>query len=207
MSRDKLADSAAQITVKREETPYSGHCKVTVTELTLHDAGGDVGMKREVFHVGPAAIVLPYDPVRDEVVLLRQFRLPPHMMVGQGEMVETAAGLFEEGEDPAETARRELQEEAGLSATAMEKVLEAFPSCGFVAEHSHYFVARVDAANLPERAGLDTESEVTRPFAVDAREAIAAARANRMRNAHTLMLLMLFEGLREDLRKRWTNGA
>ena len=69
----------------------------------------------DVLRSGPAAAVLPIDPGRDELVLLRQFRLAAHLANGKGNLVEIVAGHVEENEEPAETARRECVEEIGVA--------------------------------------------------------------------------------------------
>jgi len=69
----------------------------------------------DVLRSGAAAAVLPVDLGRDEVVLLRQFRLAAHLANGNGNLVEIVAGHVELNEQPAETARRECVEEIGVA--------------------------------------------------------------------------------------------
>ena len=56
---------------------YDGFFKIIRYSLRHRQFGGGMGavINREVFERGKAAAVLPYDPVRDEVVLLEQFRV------------------------------------------------------------------------------------------------------------------------------------
>ncbi len=61
------------------------------------------------------AAVLPVDLARDEVVLLRQFRLAAHLANGDGSLVEIVAGHVEANEQPVATARRECVEEIGVA--------------------------------------------------------------------------------------------
>src|SRR5262245_35866130 len=69
----------------------------------------------DILRAGPAAAVLPLDPARDEIVLLRQLRLAAHLSNGRGQLVEIVAGHIEANESPVETARRECIEEIGLT--------------------------------------------------------------------------------------------
>ena len=82
----------------------------------LFRGGLSAPVRREVFVATDAAIVLPYDPVRDRVLLVEQFRMGPF---GRGDpfpwMLEPVAGRVDPGEPPEETARRECVEEAGLT--------------------------------------------------------------------------------------------
>src|SRR3546814_8313561 len=71
-------------------------------------------ISREVFERGHAAAALPYDPVRDEVVLIEQFRTGA-LAAGRGPwLTEVVAGMIEEGETPEAVVGREMREEAGI---------------------------------------------------------------------------------------------
>lgn len=197
-----IVDREMAVTVHERRTAYSGYLDLTVTDVTFHDPAGPVRASREVLHVGPVAVVLPYDPLRDEIVLLRQFRYAASLS-GPGEMIELVAGLVDDGETPLQAAHRELKEEVSLEATDMVPLLDTAPSAGFVDEPVSHFVARVSSERLIERGGLAAEQEVIRPFAVPATSAIDAAFENRFRNGHALVALMAFSRQRERLRTLW----
>ena len=81
---------------------------------------------REVFVMGDAVTVLPYDPVRDRVLLIEQMRMGP---LGRGDplpwQLEAIAGRIDPGESPEEAARREAVEEAlGLLELGRARVAE-----------------------------------------------------------------------------------
>ena len=76
-------------------------------------------VERDCVRVGRVVVILPVDLERDEVVLIRQFRLGGHLALGRGDMVEVPAGRVERGEDWADAARRECQEEIGVLPLAM----------------------------------------------------------------------------------------
>lgn len=199
-----LTDREAEIVLHEERDLTRGFWRITAQDVTLKDAAGDVRFTREILHVGKVAVVLPYDPVRDAVVMIRQFRLPAHVATGRGDLVEVVAGINDPGEEIEATARRELMEEAGLDAKALHFLLDSVPAAGTLAEHCFHYVAHVDAGSLPARAGLDAESEVIRPFLVPADEAIEAAFAGAFMNAHALVAVMAFSRRRVALREAWT---
>jgi nudix-type nucleoside diphosphatase (YffH/AdpP family) len=118
-------------------------------------------LSRAVFVGSDAAILLPYDPKRDRVLLVEQMRMGP---LGRGDptlwQLEPIAGRVDAGETPAECAIREAQEEAGLQVNHLESVCEAYPSPGCSTEFFYQFVGLTD---LPDDivgiAGLETENE------------------------------------------------
>jgi len=98
----------------------------------------------EVVEHAPAVAILVVRCVndRDEVLLVSQNR----PAIGH-KTWELPAGLVDEGETPAEAARRELAEEVGLGGT-LTQVAEAFSSPGFSDEKIYLF----EATDLFERA-------------------------------------------------------
>ena len=75
--------------------------------------GGLETQTREVYERGEAATVLPYDPDRGTVLLVRQFRLPVYLASGAETMLEACAGVLDEDEDAETCIRREAEEEMG----------------------------------------------------------------------------------------------
>ncbi len=113
---------------------------------------GHAATREVVEHPGAVAIV-PLDDER-RVVLIHQYRHP----LGRA-LWELPAGLLDAaGEEPVETARRELAEEVGIAATDWSVLLDVAVSPGFSDESVRVFLAR----------GL---SEVTRPAGADDEEA------------------------------------
>ncbi len=85
----------------------------------------------------PGAVVVLALDEQDRVFCLRQYRHPAQMS-----FVELPAGLRDaDGEPPVETARRELVEEAELSAAHWRELLVTFPSAGITSEEHHIFLA------------------------------------------------------------------
>ncbi|MCR8826620.1 NUDIX domain-containing protein [Pseudosulfitobacter koreensis] len=105
---------------------------------------------RGVFIATDAAIVLPYDPVRDRVMLVEQIRLGP---LGRGDrslwQLEPIAGRIDAGETPEQAALREAQEEADLTVTQLLPVAETYASPGNATEFHYIYVG---IADLPDSA-------------------------------------------------------
>ena len=127
----------------------------------LFDGSLSAPVTRAVFVGGDAAIVLPYDPVRDVVMVVEQFRAPPYVRGDKSPwMAEPIAGRLDAGESAEDAAYREAREEAGLSLSALHEVARGYPSPGASSEHFSLFVG---IADLPEEAcgvgGLAGEDE------------------------------------------------
>ena len=94
----------------------------------------------EIFRHPGASAVVPFltDPRGDDpqLLLIKQYRY-----AADGYMYEIPAGRLDEGEDPADCARRELKEETGCTARSMEHLYTMFTTPGFTDERIHIFMA------------------------------------------------------------------
>lgn len=108
-----------------------------------------------------AAIVLPYDPVRDRVLMIEQFRMGPYLRSDPNPwMMEPVAGRVDAGEHPDTTARREAVEEAGLTITDLHHVHSGYASPGDSTEYFHVYVGITDLPDGCARlGGLEEEAE------------------------------------------------
>jgi nudix-type nucleoside diphosphatase (YffH/AdpP family) len=159
-------------------------------------------LSREVFVATDAALVLPYDPVRDRVLLVEQFRMGPF---GRGDphpwMLEPVAGRIDGGESPEEAAHRECLEEAGLTLRGLEKISQHYCTPGYSTELFHIFLGICD---LPEteqgRGGLATEHEDIRTHVIDFSRAMALMQSGEANNGPLILSLLWLERERARLR-------
>ncbi len=134
-------------------------------------------------------LLLPVDVTRDELVLIRQFRLPAQLADGQGDMVEIVAGHVEAHEQLVDAAHRECSEEIGVAPSALAELFTYLPTPGASDEQITMFLGIVDAAQVPDRAGAAAEREETRPLRISIDAALAALPGGTMRNGLLLMAL------------------
>jgi ADP-ribose pyrophosphatase len=160
-----------------------------ITATVDRPGAAPLQLTRDVLRAGAVAAVLPFDPRHDEIVLLRQFRLPAHLALGAGEIVEIVAGRVEQGEDVAETARRECIEEIGVEPRALKKLMTYLSTPGLTDETVTLFVGIVDASTVPERAGAADEQEETRPVRTSVDAALAALESGKLHNANIIIAL------------------
>jgi len=143
----------------------------------------------DLVRFGRIVAVLPVDLARDEVVLIRQFRLPAQVANGLGDMVEIVAGHVEAGEKLADAAHRECLEEIGAAPGTLVELFTYLPTPGASDEQITLFLGVVDAAQVPDRAGSAAEREETHPFRVRIDSALAALTGGTMRNGLLVLAL------------------
>ena len=116
-------------------------------------------ISREVVQCAAVVVVLPYDPVRDEVVVIRQFRAG--VMVAQHNpwLVESVTGLVEENEAPEDVARREYIEEASCEISELHHICDFFASPGMLSEVVTMDCGIPDATNAGGLHSLEHEDE------------------------------------------------
>jgi len=96
---------------------------------------GGIEVTRDIVTHRGSVVVLPVFPDGD-ILLIRQYR---H---AAGDFLwELVAGRVEAGESRAASARRELIEETGFTASRVKEILEFFPSPGFITERMWVFLA------------------------------------------------------------------
>jgi nudix-type nucleoside diphosphatase (YffH/AdpP family) len=101
---------------------------------------------RQTYDRGNGAAILPYDPERGTVLLVRQFRLPAYVNGHPEPLIEVCAGLLDT-DDPDTCIRREAEEELGYRLRDVQRVFDAFMSPGSVTERLVFFVARYSPAD------------------------------------------------------------
>jgi nudix-type nucleoside diphosphatase (YffH/AdpP family) len=148
---------------------------------------------REVHDHGHGAAVLPYDVARGTVLLVRQFRLPAYLSNTDGFIIETCAGLLD-GNDPAECAKREAEEELGYRLSKLRQVASTFMTPGAVTERLTMFLADYDAAmRIGDGGGHAHEGEDIEVVEMPLAEARQMAKNGGIIDAKTVMMLMFLE--------------
>ncbi|MFQ5958213.1 MAG: NUDIX domain-containing protein [Alphaproteobacteria bacterium] len=171
--------------------------------IRLYAGGWSRAIDREVFERGHAACVLLYDPDRDEVVLVEQFRAPAIGAPGGPWLIETVAGIVERDETPEDVVRREAEEEAGCTLGELVRIGEVLPSPGACSERLTLYCARVDATRADGIHGVAEEGEDIRVLEMTVDEAMAAVADGRICVANAVIPLQWLALNRDRLRARW----
>lgn len=164
-----------------------------------YDGSWSPEIARELFERGHAVAVLPYDPQRDEVVLIEQFR-PGALDAPTGPwMVEIVAGMIEVGESPVDVARRESVEESGLSLQKVVPITRYWVSPGGTSESIYLYLGVVDASEAGGLYGLEHEHEDIRVSAVPLDEALSRVEQGTICSAAPIIALQWLALNRERL--------
>ncbi|HZT88832.1 MAG TPA: NUDIX domain-containing protein [Stellaceae bacterium] len=158
----------------------------------------------DILRRGGAVAVVLYDPGRDRIVLIEQFRLPALLTGFSPWQVEVVAGLVERDEPADAVARRETREEANLAIIGdLVPIQRYLPSPGASDENVTLFCGRVDSAAAAGVHGLAEEQEDIRVVVTSFAEVEAMVDAGRIENGHTLICLHWLLRNRERLRALW----
>ena len=192
MGEDKKTRQPIGVRLHRRESLYSGFLDVDLYEVSheLYGGGWSNVLDREVMHRKEIASVLPFDPVRQEVVLIEQFRVGawagnwPHPW-----LLECIAGVMEDGESAGEVALREAEEEASCRILELELIGRFFTTPGGSSELVNLFCGRVDAAGVGGIHGLADEGENIKASVWSLSDALSLVEDGQLCNAKTLVAL------------------
>lgn len=204
-------NSRADVSLEDRNRAYSNYFALDDLTLSHKTFAGPPSqqMDRAVFVAGDAVTVLPYDPVRDRVLLIEQFRAgcylrgDPHPW-----SLETVAGRQDPGESLEDTARREAQEETRLTIGALHHASSYYASPGASTE---YLTSFIGIADLPDGiegiGGLAEEAEDIRSLLVSFEDLMLAVETGEAENGPLVLSALWLAANRAKLRKAAKTGC
>jgi len=159
---DPAHDLSRDVEIAAHKRAYVNFFAMEEMDLKFRRYDGSMSpvVNRGVALVGRASVVLPYDPLRDQVLLVEQFRAAT-FIAGETRpwMWEPVAGLIDPGETPQQAACREAMEEAGVTISQLEEVTQAYPSSGSSGEFIYIYVGLTDLSDIRGGGGVAGENE------------------------------------------------
>jgi len=157
-----------------------------------HDlyAGGESQVfTREIFERGSVVALIPFDPVRRNVVLIEQFRIGAIDDEHSPWIWESVAGVVESGEVDDEVAIRESREEAGCDIKQLHRICQYYVSPGGTTERCTLYCGIVDSEGLGGIHGLPDENEDIRVEVVDVEKAYRWLDEGNIKSSATIIAL------------------
>ncbi|MCZ6742409.1 MAG: ADP-ribose diphosphatase [Alphaproteobacteria bacterium] len=200
--------SKNEIEILGKSCVFDGYFRIDRYRLrhTLHQGGMSREIVREVFERGNAVGILPFDPDRDEVVMIEQFRIGAYAAGADPWLTEIVAGIIEQGESAEQVARREIAEETGLKVGDLWPMVRYLSSPGGASERVELFLGRVDARGAGGVHGLEFEEEDIRVFPLPYADAAAMVEEGKIGNAMTLIALQWLMLHRHEVMRAWRAG-
>lgn len=198
--------SPGDVISERLERPYTAYFALEQHRLRHRRFDGSISdpIERTVMTSGDAVTVVPYDPARDRVMLIEQFRAP---MFARGDAcpwgIEVIAGRIDQESDAEACARREAREEGGVTLGAVEVIARYYSTPGIAAEHVTSFVGQARLDGQGGLFGLAHEHEDIRAFICPLDEALAAVASGEINNAQAILSLLWLQQNRARLSRDW----
>jgi len=194
-----------KVEILSQKTCYQGFFRIEKFSLrhSLFNGGWSQTLNRELFERGHAAGVLPYDPIRDEIILIEQFRIGAHRVKTSAWLLEIVAGMIEPGETAEDVVKRESIEEAGCTIMQLAPVCNYLVSPGGTSETMALFCGQVDASNIGGIHGITDEGEDIRVTTVSFNTAIDMLNKGMINSAAPIIALQWLIIHREKIQKMW----
>jgi len=193
------------VEIVRREEMYKRFFRVEKIFLRhkLFEGGWGKEIGRELFMRGNAVAVVLYDPKRDQIAMVEQFRIGAMNEPNGPWLFEVVAGMIEPGEAPEEVARRELLEEANISPYAMESICDYLSSPGGTDEKLYLFCGLCDLTHAGGVYGLPEESEDIRVHVLAAEDVLGSLYSGSFNNAAAIICLQWLQMNRERLQQTY----
>lgn len=205
MAYSKPPFTSRDVQVLNRETCFKSFLQIDKLRVkySLFEGGQSAEIDRELLVKHTAVGVLLYDPDREKLVMIRQFRVG---MLDEEDCpwpLELVAGLVDTEESPEAVALREVREETGLKASNLVKICDYYNSPGASTEKVHLFCARVDASVAGGIHGLDHEHEDIQVQVLDEAEALDALNSGDINNAMSVIALQWLKIHKDSLLTGW----
>jgi len=198
--------SHPDVEIEDRQTVSARHLRIDTFRFRHRLFSGKWSAERDydVLRRGQAVAIVLYDPDRDTVVLVEQFRLPALLAGRSPWQLEAAAGLIDTDETPQAVAVRETHEETGLALIGEPISIQHYlSSAGNSDEGIFLFCGRVDSTTAAGVHGLPEEHEDIRVVVKTSAEIEALLDGGAIESGHTLIGLHWFLRHRERLRRLW----
>lgn len=194
-----------QFKILNKEVVYQGFFRLEQYRVTheLFAGGWSEELDRELFRRGNCVAVLLYDPHKDAVILIEQFRVGAILRPEQPWLLEIVAGAIEPGETAEEVAYRESREEAGCEILELMVINEFYTTPGGSSEWITLFCGKVDSTGVSGIHGLDHEQEDILVSTVSFDEVYRMLEQGKINSGIPIIAIQWLALNRDRLRAKW----
>ena len=163
-----------------------------VLQYKKYDGSWTDNIKRELFGGAQVAAVLPFDPIKKEIVLIQQFRIGTIFQTHDNYLNEIVAGNIDNGETPEKAAKRECFEETGCEIKKLLPIQSFFPAPGSSESFYHLFLGEIETFKGTKIMGMENENEdiLVKSYKLD--EVMKMIKEGKIINGLTLVALQWF---------------
>ena len=157
-----------------------------------HDGTWTEKVEREIFSGAHVSTLLPFDPIKKEIVLIKQFRAGTLQRYDKDYLYEIVAGIINENEIPEETAKRECLEETGCKVNKIKEIQTYFPAPGSSESYYHLYLGEINSFEGERIMGIENENEDILVKAFKINEVKNMLNRKMIKNGLTLIALQWF---------------
>jgi nudix-type nucleoside diphosphatase (YffH/AdpP family) len=179
-----------KVSIEKKRYILDNFFKVEEAYLRFEKFNGEMSdtVRRFSLERGNSVAVLTFNTHTDKLILINQFRYPTYKN-GHGWTIEAIAGMIDSGETPEEAARREVEEETGLSISALQHITTFYPSPGGSSELIFLYYSEVsgEPTNRDNTGGIISEGEDILSLEISLEEALKKIRSGEIMDAKTII--------------------
>jgi nudix-type nucleoside diphosphatase (YffH/AdpP family) len=190
------ANGPRKVHVEQERTLLQDYLRVdeAVVRYQRYDGRMSEPVRRVKLERGDSAAVVIRHRDSGQLLLVEQFKYPTYGR-GDGWIVETVAGVVDDGESAEQAVRRETREEIGYDLLLLEPIATFYVSPGGTSERVSLFYGEVsEASRVGAGGGLAAEGEDIALHAISVADAWQALDSGEIADAKTLIGLMWLRG-------------
>jgi ADP-ribose pyrophosphatase len=141
---------------------YSGFFSLNKYEFIhqRHDGEWSGTVGREVFSGAHVSTLLPYDPIKKEIILIQQFRAGVLSRYDEDYLLEIVAGIIDEVKIQRKLPIRECFEETGCEVKKIYPIQSYFPAPGSSESYYHLYLGEIQAFDGERIKGLEKKTKI-----------------------------------------------
>lgn len=176
---------------------FNGFFKIdeVIVDHDCFDGRRFESVRREVIVKCDTVSILLYDPQRDELLFIRQLRVP---LIEREERespwtIEIVAGTIDRNETPEAIIKAEAFEEAGIDVAQLIPIYDYYSSTGGSPGKMHLYLGLCDLTDAGGFYGLEEESEDIEAFVVSREEGFELLAEGKLDNGFTIIAMLWFQ--------------